>query len=240
MLKKGVVAMAALFLSSAVLAQEEAEEDAGPWSGSLSLGYLATSGNTDTTSYRTKFQVGYERNDWQHQLAGSSTGADDSGVTTAENYNLGWRSAYNFTEHDFVFGTVDWRKDRFAGVTEQMSYAINYGRRVIDNEKHLLALGIGVGYRDSERADGTSTDNAIGRGSLLYNWTWTETSGFEQGLIVESGSDNTYWESNSAIRARLVGGFNLVLSYTIKNNSDVPVGTEKRDTQTAVSIEYEF
>lgn len=239
MLRSCTLVLAVLMFCSPGFAQETEEEE-GPWSGSLSLGYLSTSGNTETTSYNTKFEVGYARNDWLHQVSGSSTGADDSGITTAENYQLGWRSAYNFTEHDFVFGTVDWRKDRFAGVTEQISYALNYGRRVIDTSNHVLALGIGAGYRDSDFADGTSSGNAIGRGSLLYNWTWTETSGFEQGLIVETGSDNTFWESNSAIRTRLIGGFNLVLSYTIKNNSDVPVGTEKRDTQTAVSIEYEF
>jgi putative salt-induced outer membrane protein len=33
---------------------------------------------------------------------------------------------------------------------------------------------------------------------------------------------------------------NLVFSYTIKNNSDVPVGTEKTDTFTAINIEYPF
>ena len=164
----------------------------------------------------------------------------DSDLTTAESYQVGWRSAYNWTERDFVFGTVDWRKDRFAGVTEQMSYALNYGRQVIDTEAHMLALGIGAGYRNSDRSDGTSTGNAIGRGSLLYSWTFTETSGFDQAVVVESGSDNTYIESVSAVRARLIGGFNLVLSYTIKQNSDVPVGSEKTDKLTAVSIEYEF
>ena len=40
--------------------------------------------------------------------------------------------------------------------------------------------------------------------------------------------------------ARLIGDFNLVLSYTIKQNSDVPVGTDKTDTLSAVSIEYAF
>ena len=32
----------------------------------------------------------------------------------------------------------------------------------------------------------------------------------------------------------------VVLSYTIRNNSDVPVGTEKTDTFTAVALEYTF
>ena len=30
--------------------------------------------------------------------------------------------------------------------------------------------------------DGTSDANAIGRGSLAYNWVWTESSGFTQDL----------------------------------------------------------
>ncbi|MGI9262762.1 MAG: DUF481 domain-containing protein [Woeseiaceae bacterium] len=173
-------------------------------------------------------------------LSGSANGAEDTSVSTAESYQLGWRSAYNFTPNDFVFGTVDWRKDRFAGVTEQVSAAINYGRRVIDTPNHVLALGIGAGYRDSDRADGTSSDEAIGRGSLAYDWAWSETSSFDQDLIIETGSSNTYIESVSAVRARIIGDFNLVLSYTIKQNSDVPPGIDKTDTQTAISIEYAF
>ena len=74
----------ALILTGTVYSQEAAEEEEGPWSGSLSLGYLATSGNTDTTSYNTKFGVGYVNNSWEHRLDGSSIGADESGVTNAE------------------------------------------------------------------------------------------------------------------------------------------------------------
>ena len=83
---------------------------------------------------------------------------------------------------------------------------------MIDSPSHQLDLGIGAGYRDSDRTDGTSERNAIGRGSLAYNWVWTESSGFTQDVVVESGSDNTYIESVSAARARLIGEFNLVLS----------------------------
>lgn len=230
----------ALLLAGAAFAQEEEAADEGPWSGALSLGYLSTAGNTDTTSYNTKVDVGYEKDSWEHRFKGSSTGAEESGSTTAEAYNAGWRSSYNFTENDFVFGTVDWRKDRFAGVVEQLAYAINYGRTVIDTPKHILSLAVGAGYRDSDRADGTSEANAIGRGTLAYNWVFTDTSGFNQDLIVEAGSDNTYIESVSAVRARLIGDFALVLSYTIKHNTDVPPGTEKSDRLTAVSIEYAF
>ncbi len=240
MVLRVTAAFLALTLASVSIAQEEAAEAEGPWAGDFSLGYLSTSGNTDTTSYVTKFNIGYTKNDWEHKFSLAGNGAQDSGVTTAESYQAGWRSAYNFTEHDFVFGTVDWRKDRFAGVVEQVSTAVNYGRRVIDTPKHILNLGVGVGYRDSDRADGTSSANAIGRGLLDYAWVFSETAGFDQDLLVEAGSDNTFIESISAVRARLVGDFALVLSYTVRHNTDVPVGSEKTDTISAVSVEYAF
>ena len=168
MVQRVLLAIAFLLFTGIVIAQEETEEE-GPWEGTVSLGFLSTSGNTDTTTYNTKFEVGYTRNDWEHRMLGSSTGSEDTGATTAENYQLGWRSGYYFTERDFVFGTVDWRKDRFAGVVEQMSYALNYGRSLIESPNHQLDVSIGAGYRDSDRSDGTNENNAIGRGGLAYN-----------------------------------------------------------------------
>ena len=73
-----------------------------------------------------------------------------------------------------------------------------------------------------------------------WRTSFTETSNFEQNIDVESGSENTYIESVSAVRARLLGDFALVLSYTIKHNTDVPLGSEKTDRLTAVSLEYAF
>ena len=75
---------------------------------------------------------------------------------------------------------------------------------------------------------------------MAYNWYWSEFSDFMQELTIESGSGNTYIESVSALRSQLIGGFNLVLSYTIQQNSSVPAGADKTDIATAVSIEYGF
>jgi putative salt-induced outer membrane protein len=44
----------------------------------------------------------------------------------------------------------------------------------------------------------------------------------------------------SAIKTGLIGALALVASYTVKNNSDVPPGSEKTDTFTALSLEYAF
>jgi putative salt-induced outer membrane protein len=231
---------ASLFMMSPLTAQENAEEAAGPWSGDVTLGYLATAGNTENTSLNSGFSIGYATGKWVHGLNGIAINATQSGDATAESYVLGWKTEYNFSATNFAFGRVDWRKDRFSGYDQQVSQTVGYGRRILDTAAHVLNVEIGGGARQLDLADGTSENDGIVRGGLDYTWQFSESAQFRQDLIVESGKTNTFLESISAVKATLVGDLALVASYTIRNNSDVPIGTEKTDTFTALSLEYGF
>lgn len=224
--------------SGAAGAAPAAAED--PWSGKLALGYLATSGNTDSSSLNTAAEIGYVHGDWTHLLDATAIKADENNESTAEAYKVGWKSELSFSEHDFLFGRLTWRKDLFSGYDQQFSQTVGYGRRIIETPKHRLSLEIGGGARQSDLSDGTRESETILRGGGLYRWNITETSRFTQEISVESGETNTYAESITALRTRVLGDLALVASYTIKNNSDVPVGTEKTDTYTAISLEYAF
>jgi putative salt-induced outer membrane protein len=243
MFRKCIFSVAVVLLANSGFAQGTAAapaEEEGPWSGSVSLGYLSTSGNTDTTTYNTKFDITYTKNKWSHTLNGAANGNEDTDEHISEAYQVGWKTDYNFTEHDYLFGLVNWRKDRFSGVVEQLSESIGYGRRLINTPAHLLSAEIGAGYKDADLSDGSNETGAIIRGGLDYTWTFTEKSGFDQHIGVEAGSDNTYIESVSALRANLIGAFAMVLSYTVRHNTDVPASSEKTDKLTAISIEYAF
>ncbi|HEX2138569.1 MAG TPA: DUF481 domain-containing protein [Woeseiaceae bacterium] len=211
-----------------------------PWLAKVTLGYLATSGNTESSSLNSGFSVAYASGDWQHSLDGTAINASEDGQTTAEAYALGWKSEYNLTDTDFLFGRVDWRQDRFSGYDQQLSETIGYGRRLIDTGAHVLNAEIGAGARQSDLADGSSESEGILRAGLDYLWQFSETAQFTQVLAAESGSENTYLESVSALTARLAGNLAMVASYTIRNNSSVPTATENTDTFTALSLEYAF
>jgi putative salt-induced outer membrane protein len=215
-------------------------EEEGPWEGTASLGFLSTSGNTDTTSYNTAFEISYAKDKWTHTFDAAANGADESDTTTAEAYQAGWKTAYDFSEHNYVFGLVNWRKDRFSGVDESLSEAVGYGRRIIDTPVHLLNAEIGAGHRKEDLRDNTSESGVIAVLGMDYKWTFSETSNFEQNIAVESGSDNTSIESVSAVRAKLLGDLAIVLSYTVRHNTDVPVGSQKTDKLTAISLEMAF
>ena len=237
-MKLRIALIAATFITPAsLMAQEEPE---GPWSGKATLGYLATSGNTETSTLNTGVEVGYATGQWEHRARAAAISASENKVSTAEAYNADWKSIWNITDANFVFGLLDWRKDVFGAFDTQFSQSIGYGRRLIKTDQHLLNIEAGVGARQSETQDGISENEAIFRGGAYYKWLFSETAEFRQDVTVESGSKNTYLESVSAISAKLAGNLALVASYTVKHNTDVPVLTEKTDTYTALSLEYAF
>jgi putative salt-induced outer membrane protein len=217
-----------------------AEEDSSRWSGKVYLGYLATSGNSETSSLDAGFEVGYTAGKWLHVLDGQAINSTEDNVTSAESYDVGFKSERNLTEPNFLFGQVRWRENRFSGYDTQVSEVAGYGRRLIDLEAHKLNAEIGVGARQSKLQDGTDESKTIISGAFDYTWEFSESAKFTQKFNIEHGTENTYMDSVTAISAGLSGTLALVASYTIKSNTDVPALTEKTDTYTALSLEYAF
>jgi putative salt-induced outer membrane protein len=177
---------------------------------------------------------------WVHEWNALAINARTDGVTTAETYSAGYKASRDFDANSYLFAAGDWRRDEFAGYDEQMSETVGYGRRLIDNDRQMLAIEGGAGAKQSTLINGIELDEAIIRGGLDYAWHISESAEFTQKLLIEQGDDNRYTESNTAVKAQLVGNLALVVSFMIKSNSDVPVGIEKTDRFTSISIEYGF
>ena len=230
------LALLALFVSTAGFADEEP----GPWSGSLGIGYLAISGNTESNSVNVDGEVKYDVNKWHHRLLGRVVGKSEANTTTAEAYKAAYDLKYDLSERNYAFGLLDWNKDRFSAYDQQTFEVAGFGRRFIMTEKHKLNGEIGVGAAQNELTDGTSQDEFTTRLAGDYTWKISENAEFVQKLALNISSSNTFTESVTELRAAVVGNLGLALSYIIKNNSDVPAGTEKTDTWTAVNLDYKF
>ena len=83
------------FVTTAWSHDEPVEEDTGPWSGNVGLGFLKSTGNTEDTSALLTFLVAYQADVWNHSLEGriysAQTTDQDNGVdnTTAAAYPCG-------------------------------------------------------------------------------------------------------------------------------------------------------
>jgi putative salt-induced outer membrane protein len=234
-------ALSVCLVSASALAQAPAAGPPDPFVGAVALGYLSTSGNTDSTNGNASLKVAWDLDGpWTHNWTALAINARTAGVTTAESYAAGYKAQRALSMTDYLFFSGDWRQDEFSGYDKQVTEAVGYGRRLIDTERHTLALEGGLGAKQSDLVTGEELDEGIVRGGLDYLLRISETSEFSQKLLLEQGDDNRYTESTSALKTRIVGNLALVLSYVIKNNSDVPVGIEETDTFTALSLEYGF
>jgi putative salt-induced outer membrane protein len=234
------ITMAVAAVAMLNVAQLQAAEEESPWSGTASLGYLASSGNTETESVNAEARAAYAVNGWVHNGFLSALGSSDSGTTKSERYQAQYKLDKSLNEKTYLFGRLAYDKDRFSGFDHKESATLGLGRRLYENEKHLLKGEVGAGSRREELDDGTSNTNAIFLGNLDYRYTISENAEFTQTVLVEMGKDNDYSEAISKLKANIVGNLALGLSYTVKHNSNPPAANEKTDTYTAISLEYKF
>lgn len=253
-----VAALAFTWLSSALAGQEgiawmsingastilsEAANGKAPeegFFGSVSLGYLANTGNTDSASLNAKTSLGYVSLPWRHALMLRALTGSTNDQTTAREYEVAAQTDYIFGDRHYIFGAVNYNTNRFAGYDNRFSEVVGYGRRVIATPRHTLDLQLGLGGRQTEFVDGTREDEGIVQFTGAYTWEFSKHANFSQRLRIEDGSTNTFTESTTALTANLTGDLALSLSFTARRNSNVPAGAVSTDTATLVSIIYGF
>ena len=237
-MKRMTSALAMACFCGFVFAEDEAPEG---WSGTGQLGFVKTTGNTETESVNAQLDLQYDHEKWQHSLRVRAVSASDSGDTTAERYELGAKTEYRYRELDYWFGALRHDDDRFSSFDYQTTLTAGYGRDMISNDRHQLSGEIGAGFRTAKiAATGETQDNFIGRGFLDYKWQLTENTKFTNTLLIEAGEDNTFAENNAGLQVQMNSSLALKLAYTVRRNSDVAPGVEKTDTITGVNLVYDF
>ncbi|MEO0975281.1 MAG: DUF481 domain-containing protein, partial [Pseudomonadota bacterium] len=222
------------------------EEDENGWSGTAAVGFAATTGNAETSSLTVGINTALVSGKWRHEFTGAALRAtaedQDTGEvdTTAERYQLGYQGNYQISERSYIFGRANFDRDLFSGFERQLSETIGYGRTLFKNDAQLLEGEVGFGASQQKRNDGTEANQAIARAALRYTWEFSDSGSFNQRFSVESGSENTLLESVTELKAKLIGNIGLGVSYTVRNNSDVPDGSASTDTFTAVTLQYDF
>ncbi len=260
--------LVAPFISLSVALQANASEQY-PVKGEISLGLLFNEGNTESSSLRSGFKIGQDREKWRFaldfkSLTESSSTEDAGKEKTAERYRLEAKVDYKFSEFNYAFLYTSYDDDRFTAFDYQASAAAGYGRRLINNEKYQWDVEIGPGYRVSQVADteetllatdedgaptggeftvtteGEKEEDAIIRLATKFDWKISETSSFLQAVNVEAGEDNTYSQSETALKVMMNSKLSLKLAYFIKYNEEVPADSEHADRETSVSLLYSF
>jgi putative salt-induced outer membrane protein len=229
-----------------VVAAEDENKEKSPWESSVEFGFIRTTGNTETQTIALKADATYEVEKWRHTAHAEGYGQESEDETTGENvvsaerYELSGKSDYKFTEYDYAFGQVKLKKDHFSGFEYEHSLSIGYGRKVIKQDNMELDLEIGPGMRFYKPDNGDSQDEGILTLAGKYWWDITDNSKFSQDLFIDIGEEYTETKSVTGIQANINKTLALKFTYTIRNKDKVPAGTEKTDTETAMTLVYNF
>ncbi len=231
-----VVLLSVLLPASAAIAVEEEKG----WKAEGELGYIDTSGNTETESIIVKLNAGYAGERWSHNLELEHYFSSDSGQTTAERYVAAFQSNYHLTSRGYIFGRGAYVKDRFAGYDYRVREVVGYGHKVIDTSKVTLKLEAGPGGRHSRSTGGDKEDELILYSSGHFLWKISDTASFTEDIRVEIGEEGTQTESVTAMKARVVEHFSMKVSYTVRDNTDPPPGTRSTDTILAATVVFDI
>ena len=210
------------------------------WKASAELGFVTTSGNTETETLNAKAAASTDREQWRHKGEVTALKSSDAVNTTAEKYTLMAQSDYKLGGKNFLFGVITYDDDKFSGYDYRVTEAIGYGRRVIEETDMTLDLEIGPGARQSKLDSGETDSEGLIRAAAIYNWTINKTSKFGEALTVEAGEDVTVTKSVTSLSSQIEGNLSMKVTFTYKNTSEVPVGVEETDTETAITLVYNF
>ena len=206
----------------------------------IELGSLFTSGNTEEVSLNFAGAIDIIEDDWEYNF--SLDGLYSSSESEVKGQRLyGVASAnYSFTEDSFFLSRLAHEDDRFSGYDSQSDITFSYGRGMLQNISNMeLTLNAGAGVRWS-RLNNSDFDEPIVRLAGDYRWTISESAVFTQELSAEAGSDSNIYRSETGIETEIMENRSLRFSLKIKNQSEVPIGREKTDTETAVTLVMRF
>lgn len=241
-------ALTSSLLSFNSFAEEPAQVD-DSWKIAAELGLLVTTGNTESSSLFTKISAAHQKDSWKQKytfntLVKEDQLTDDDGSTyteeTANQYALTGQGDYIIGEFSaaFIFGS--YTNTEFSSYKQYTTVAAGYSFRAINEDNLSLDLNFGPGFTETETQDGVTENGAIARASLGLVWDISKNARFEQNVSVESGEANTRTIAESALVSSLNETFKMKFGFALTNDTDVPDGLEKTDTETSATIIVSF
>jgi len=224
-----------LTVSAVGHAQEEDNLEA-----SVALGYVSTSGNTDTTTFNSEMLLTYRIDRWTHNGKFQGLGSQENSVTKAERYYLEEKSDFSLDELQYLYFKGSYTDDRFSGLEYQAAVSAGYGRYFLKNETFSLQGFAGTGYRQNAITNAGSEGEIIFTLGENFSWEISDNAALTQSFITDIGDELTVSRFEIGLVSNIIDRVATKIAFQARNTSEVPIGRKKTDTLTSVSLVYTF
>lgn len=238
-MRKTILISTLLMVSGAAYGVDEAPTS--PWSGNAELGFIDTSGNTDTRSTNGAFELKHTGEHWDTSLKLSALTSKEQGITSKEKYNAAVKFDRNLSERSYLAIDATQERDRFNGFEYQSTLSVGYGYRAIKEDKMNLALEAAPGFRrDKLKDSGTISEDPILRLAANFDWEISEGVSFIEEFTADIGEDNATYKSETGLKSNIIGALATKITYKIKYVDDVPDDKENTDRELGITLVYSF
>jgi len=215
----------------------------------VELGYLGTSGNSDSKTLNAVYGNDYrwsERTDSQFK-ADAYYGEKD-GDKTDERYRAYGIVNHHYSPAWYSYAEAGVLRNIFEGYNQQYNGGLGMGYVILDDEIQLLKVRGGYQYRWANFTDGSDDDFHYLKLGANYNYYFSETSTLESELnFLEDleSADDFETVFRIGVKVLMVENLSLRVGFEVKYDNTPALnddGSEKdtTDTTTTVGIVYDF
>ncbi|MEW6336315.1 MAG: DUF481 domain-containing protein [Acidobacteriota bacterium] len=240
---KSRFAVAVLVGLVCIAGQAVADEPPPPWQNTASLGYLSTSGNTDTQSFALEYSLKHTPDPWGLEVLARMLRAESDGDRTAERYEAGMRASRALNQRWSVYAGAAALKDEFAGLDLRWGLVAGAAFHLLQGPTHDLALNAGLAWTSEDPTVGSSFDYLGAELGAAYAWNFSKTASLTEALRFSPSFDDTDdWRlvSETVLKATLTSVLAVKLGYEWRYDNEPIAGFDSTDTATTVSLVAKF
>lgn len=231
-----------ILLISALSTTAFAEEAPKAFSGSGEFGYSSASGNTDNQSIYARLKMNYAFANYELTGQLEANTQEENSQKTAEKYQaqVQLNTFYNEARDYYSFVGGKFKQDTFAAIDLNSVYSLGLGKKLYKTEATDLTTELGLGYETTDFTDNTSENQAVASARFNASHQYNKNVKIAQELLGTFGKDGEKYEAITSVKVKMTDAMKLSAGYKYLHNTSPAAGTKKTDTETLMTLIYDF
>lgn len=208
------------------------------WTGAGQLGASVSTGNSETKSLTIGLNLQRDGLNWRHRADALVDIVDNDGGADQERILAGYQIDYKFSGRLYAWGRFEYERNREAGIQRRFAESAGLGWRAIDGSRVKWDLEAGPALRQTKFV--TFSENSFAaRGASRFLWALSDTTAFtnDTAVFVDGAASIS---NTAALTSKLFGALSTRLSFNLAWEEEPPLGLEKLDTTTRITLVYDF
>lgn len=213
------------------------------WSNRADVGFVISSGNSDTQNLNTLIESLYKADVVQHLASLRISNEEAEAQTTKDQFDFDYGYKRLMTERWFVAGNAEYFADYLKGIDSRVTIGAGGGYQFWDNTFGALSVEAGISAVQEE-IDGLDENNPAGRFALDYKRLLLanrlELFHKQAILVIPDPDRGQVLSTSTGLRYSLSNQIDTIARVDLNHETKPAPGNSKTDTTYTVGIGIKF